>query len=110
MTARNLCDLFYGTVDTHDKPRHLLYKKDDEWRAFSSAEFRRDGLRLQRFFARFVHAERIGADEFGIEFGFVRECDFHSLGPVHHVIVRHDVSLIVDHRARTGSGLGRHRP
>ena len=41
MTARNLCDLFYGTVGTHDKPRHLLYKKDDEWRAFSSAEFRR---------------------------------------------------------------------
>jgi long-chain acyl-CoA synthetase len=41
MTARNLCDLFYGAAVTYDRPRHLLYKKDGEWRAFSSAEFRR---------------------------------------------------------------------
>jgi long-chain acyl-CoA synthetase len=41
MTARNLCDFFYGAVDAYDKPRHLLYKKGGAWRAFSSAEFRR---------------------------------------------------------------------
>ena len=38
--ARNLCDLFYGAVDAYDKPRHLVYKKDGAWRAWSSAEFR----------------------------------------------------------------------
>jgi long-chain acyl-CoA synthetase len=41
MTARNLCDFFYGAALAYDKPRHLLYKKDGAWRAFSSAEFRR---------------------------------------------------------------------
>ena len=35
------CDLFYVSVDTYDKPRHLLYKKEGAWRAISSAEFRR---------------------------------------------------------------------
>jgi long-chain acyl-CoA synthetase len=39
--ARNLVDLFYASVDTYDKARHLLYKKDGAWRAISSAEFRR---------------------------------------------------------------------
>jgi len=41
MTARNLCDLFYEAVTTYDKPRHLLYKKEGAWRAWSSAEFKR---------------------------------------------------------------------
>jgi long-chain acyl-CoA synthetase len=40
-TARNLVDLFYASVDTHDKARHLLYKKEGAWRAISSAEYRR---------------------------------------------------------------------
>jgi long-chain acyl-CoA synthetase len=38
---RNLVDLFYDSVDTYDKPRHLLYKKGGAWQAISSAEFRR---------------------------------------------------------------------
>jgi long-chain acyl-CoA synthetase len=39
--ARNLVDLFYVSVDTYDKARHLLYKKEVAWRPISSAEFRR---------------------------------------------------------------------
>jgi len=39
--ARNLADLFYASVDTYDKARHLLYKKDGAWTGISSAEFRR---------------------------------------------------------------------
>jgi len=38
--ARNLCDIFYGSVDAYAKPRHLLYKKDGAWRAVSSDEFK----------------------------------------------------------------------
>jgi long-chain acyl-CoA synthetase len=42
MTARGLSlgDLFYAAVDTHDKPEHLLFKKDGAWRPISSADFR----------------------------------------------------------------------
>jgi len=39
--ARTLCDLFHDAVAEFAKPRHLLYKKDGTWRAFSSADFRR---------------------------------------------------------------------
>jgi long-chain acyl-CoA synthetase len=40
LATRSLGELFYASVDTHDKARHLLYKKDGAWRPISSAEFR----------------------------------------------------------------------
>jgi long-chain acyl-CoA synthetase len=39
--AKNLCELFYASVDAYAKPRHLLYKQDGVWRGISSAELRR---------------------------------------------------------------------
>jgi long-chain acyl-CoA synthetase len=41
VTARNLVDIFYASVDGYDKADHLRHKKDGAWRAISSAEFRR---------------------------------------------------------------------
>ncbi|PYQ20709.1 MAG: long-chain fatty acid--CoA ligase, partial [Acidobacteria bacterium] len=37
----SLCDLFYRSVDTFRKPKHLEYKRGGGWRAVSSEEFRR---------------------------------------------------------------------
>ena len=41
MKIQTLGDIFYGTVDTLNKPEHLKVKRDGAWRGISSEEFRR---------------------------------------------------------------------
>ena len=40
MRIRTLSELFYRAVDVYDKPAHLKYKRDGNWREISSAAFR----------------------------------------------------------------------
>jgi len=41
MTPKTLCQLFYGAVETHRKPEHLLRRTASGWTAVSSDELRR---------------------------------------------------------------------
>ena len=41
MPLETLCDLFYHAVDQFEKPDHLRVKRDGQWRAIGSPEFRR---------------------------------------------------------------------
>jgi len=40
MTPQNVCQIFYGAVDTHRKAEHLKHRAPDGWRAISSEAFR----------------------------------------------------------------------
>jgi long-chain acyl-CoA synthetase len=39
MAIRTVCDIFYHSVETHQKTEHLKYRRDGAWHAISSNEF-----------------------------------------------------------------------
>jgi long-chain acyl-CoA synthetase len=41
MKSRTLCEIFYHSVETYQKPVHLRFKKDGAWQDISSEEYRR---------------------------------------------------------------------
>jgi hypothetical protein len=49
---------------------------------------------------------RVGSNDLRLELALVGECDFQRASPFYNVVIREDMSLLIDDGARTGALFG----